>query len=388
MKLLYVMGSFYPTQIGGPNNTVYWQAKALTKKGVDVTVVTTMAGVTDKIQKEYNIQPNKPIKIDNIKVIFFSQNVKHYFSLSLFKWIVCNAGNYDLASLNSYFLPMSWVSAFVFILKKQKFFIAPRGELEDNALIYHHKIKKFMIFSFLKRLYSKSTFVLLTSQQELQFSKKFFKPDMEFKLLPNFIEIDKEPKKIKAKNKKNILLLSRIHPKKKVENLIKAYINLDENIKKKHKLIIAGGYSKQYYDFLISIVRQHNEESSISFVGHKDGKEKEELYKNSKIFVLPSESENFGNVVLEALMHKTPVITSIYTPWQEIEKHKCGFWIDNSPETIEKYIRKILSMKDTEYEKMSENAYKFVDRYYNIENNTQKIMDAFGIESKSNKNGN
>jgi hypothetical protein len=38
MKILYILGSYYPAQSGGPNNTIHWQAKYLSKEDVDVYV--------------------------------------------------------------------------------------------------------------------------------------------------------------------------------------------------------------------------------------------------------------------------------------------------------------------------------------------------------------
>jgi len=375
VKLLYIMSSFYPAQSGGPNNTIYWQAKALVKKGIDVTVVTTMRDISEDLKDRYNIKENNLLEIDGIKIIYFHYQSKYFIPLTLYKWLNKNIKNYDLISLNSYFLPINWLSSFMSIKNKKDFFIAPRGELEDNALVYNKKLKKVMMWLFLKKLYNRSKFVLVTSQQELEFSKRFFRSDMDFKILPNYIEVNENLKNINVENKKDILYLGRIHPKKGIENLIKAYSKLDKNIKQKHKLKIAGKGQVKYLNFLKDLVKQCNEENNILFVGHKEGKGKEELYKNSKLFVLPSHSENFGNVVLESLMYKTPVIASIYTPWQELEKYKCGFWIDNTPDEIEKHIKEVINMPDFEYKELSENAFKFVNERYNIENNIDNLIN-------------
>ena len=59
-RLLFIAGSFYPAQEGGVDNTLFWIAKALASKGVDVTVVTTKKGISDEMKKKSNIRYNVP----------------------------------------------------------------------------------------------------------------------------------------------------------------------------------------------------------------------------------------------------------------------------------------------------------------------------------------
>lgn len=371
MKILYVIGSFYPAQNGGPNNTVYWQARELVKKGIDVTVVTTMSGITKEMKVQYNINEDKEANIDGIKVIFFDYFKKTYFSYKLYYWLVKNISKYDIVNLTSYFFPLSWISACIAIAKKVDFFLAPRGELEDNALKYNFILKKIMMSFFLKKLFNKARFILVTSKQELDFSKKYFNKDMNFKIVPNYIHLDTDLDSINIKNKKNILYLGRLHQKKGIENLIKAYEKLDVDLKSVHKLIIVGTGEESYIKYLKSIV---NCSDNILFLGHKDGQEKRDLYINSKIFVLPSYSENFGNVVIESLMYKTPVISSIYTPWKELEENNCGYWIDNEISILSEHISKILELKFEDYKVLSDNSYDLVNQKYNIKNNIDNFI--------------
>ena len=55
MKILYILGSYFPAQMGGPNNTIHWQAKYLSKQGIDVTVASFKTGLKEDNINQYNI---------------------------------------------------------------------------------------------------------------------------------------------------------------------------------------------------------------------------------------------------------------------------------------------------------------------------------------------
>jgi glycosyltransferase involved in cell wall biosynthesis len=141
--------------------------------------------------------------------------------------------------------------------------------------------------------------------------------------------------------------------------------------------LIAGTGDLTYINSLKELVFNGRYSKRVIFLGHMQGIEKAEVYKRSKVFVLPSYSENFGNVVLEALSFSTPVITSKYTPWKELELNKCGFWVENSPNEIKIYLEKILLMDKLEYLRYSKSAYNFVNSKYNIVQNVSKIQSTY-----------
>ena len=39
-------------------------------------------------------------------------------------------------------------------------------------------------------------------------------------------------------------------------------------------------------------------------------------------------------IIAEALVRGIPVIASKGTPWQDLETHNCGWWVDNDLDTI------------------------------------------------------
>jgi glycosyltransferase involved in cell wall biosynthesis len=384
MKILYILGSYYPAQSGGPNNSIHWQAKYLSKEGVDVSVASLKTGLTQTDINNYNIQLNSKSKVEGVKAYYFNYFFNRYLSFKFYIWLIFNINKFDFVQLTSYFFPITWFSALICNITKTPFSIAPRGELEDNAIKFNRPIKIILHKIFLKFLYGKVKFIMVTSIQELEFSKKYFNEKMIFELIPNYIEISKIGKLLEVDilKKKNILYLGRLHPKKGIANLIKAYFSLNESIINSHLLLITGTGELNYVNSLKELVDSSKYNERVIFLGHKQGVEKEKIYKQSKVLVLPSYSENFGNVVLESLSHSTPVISSKYTPWKSLEENKCGFWVENSPNELAAKLKDLLTMEDQKYIKYATNSYNYVCREFDIGKNIEKLNILYKNYSK------
>src|SRR5690606_13297953 len=114
-----------------------------------------------------------------------------------------------------------------------------------------------------------------------------------------------------------------------------------------YKLVIIGTHTsnnQNYLDHLHRLIDELNLAEHVEFRGHVIGDDKEIAYAESYALILPSESENFGNVVIEAMNHGTPVIASKGTPWSILEAWKCGYHIKNSPEEIAESLDKLISL--------------------------------------------
>lgn len=94
------------------------------------------------------------------------------------------------------------------------------------------------------------------------------------------------------------------HPHKNVEGLIKTFLKLKE----KHKdlnLVLSG--NDHFFWKKIKIENQHE---GIIYTGAITDKELVALYKNAKMFVMPSFEEGFGIPILEAMKCFCPVVSS------------------------------------------------------------------------------
>ena len=384
-RILYVLGSYFPAQQGGPNNTIHWQAKYLSKNGINVTVASFNSGLTQKNIENYKIKMNATNNIEGVKALYFDFFKNKYLSFSFYFWALKNIKKYDFVQLTSYFFPITWLSALLCTIYRIPFSISPRGELEENALKYNSSLKKYLHKYLLRFIYKRACFVMVTSQQELDFSRRFFDNEMKFEMVPNFIDLSGvKPQSVSLiDNKRGILYLGRIHPKKGIERLIEAYKNLDDDLAKDNPLLIVGDGNKDYIRRLKNISKIKKKSThNILFLGHKEGLEKELLYKKSKVFVLPSFSENFGNVVLESLSFSTPVIASKYTPWEDLIKYNCGCWVKNEVKDIQESLTFFLTLNRDVYTLYAKNSYKFVHDKYDINKNIPYLISIYKAHLK------
>ena len=70
-NILYVVGSYFPSQQGGPNNSIHWQAKYLSKNSINATVVSFKLGLTQQNIENYQIKLNSINTIDGVKALYF-----------------------------------------------------------------------------------------------------------------------------------------------------------------------------------------------------------------------------------------------------------------------------------------------------------------------------
>ena len=178
-----------------------------------------------------------------------------------------------------------------------------------------------------------------------------------------------------SKREKIVLYLGRLHHKKNVHGLLEAWKSIPNTSGSGWRLLIAGKPGPGDDEYLEKL----KNESSVncSFVGEVTGLDKEKLYQSARVFVLPSFSENFGSVVLEALANGTPVITTSGTPWDNTVEAGCGWRTSADVKDLRKTMVRAIQTTDDELTRMSLAARQFVRENYSWEKSARTLVDAY-----------
>lgn len=323
--------------------------------------------------KEFNFNlytkiSEKPIikKFSNPQAkLFFLQNLKFGLAKGLKKEI--NKKCHKLFHFHGVWNTLLIQVYFISKKKKIPLIISPRGMMEPWPL-YQKKLKKKILRQLIiDRVFKNSFCIHATSESEAYNLRKlgFTNP---IAVIPNGVVIQDFPDyNKKFYQKKKLLFLSRIHKKKGIENLIDAWRLIDFQIKKNWFVEIVGNGRLDYINFLKDKIRLNGLEDSMKILNPVFGKNKIKLYQSADLFVLPSYSENFGNVVAEALASKVPVITTKGTPWTELDNINAGWCIEIGVDPLKQALIKAIQIDQEKLYLMGLNGRKLIEKKYTIE---------------------
>lgn len=239
--------------------------------------------------------------------------------------------------------------------------LSPHGMLGPAALRYSRWKKQVAAILWQGRALREVDCFRATCDEEVREIRRFGLRQ-PVAVIPNGIDLPRTPPARRTLPRKQVISMGRIHPKKALDRLIRAWVTLQDDFPDWECLLVGpdeGGHAEH-----LSRLCQDLHAERLVITGPVFGAEKLQLLTDADLFALPTRNENFALTVAESLACKTPVISTKGAPWEGLELHRCGWWIDHGPEPMAAALRHAMALPDEERRAMGERGRAWMERDY------------------------
>jgi glycosyltransferase involved in cell wall biosynthesis len=166
---------------------------------------------------------------------------------------------------------------------------------------------------------------------------------------------------------RNLLFLSRLHPKKGCDSLLAAFARVARR-DPRLRLVMAGPDQIGWQRTLVAQAESLGIAGRVTWTGMLTGDLKWGAYRAADAFVLPSHQENFGVVVAEALACGVPVLISDKVNiWREVQRAGAGLIADDTDVGTERLLESWLALAEPERLAMRTAAVPAFREHFEIE---------------------
>lgn len=343
--------------------------------GPAMSTYLTMAGLqwcgvwTEIIQ--YPLSPKGRLWGDEARVTFASKPWEHKLGYShRLKDEIAVMGDFDIYHAQGIWQYPTYALIDVAKHEGKPYIITPRGMLypQDIAKSSTFFKKLSLKWRLLKDL-NHAACVHCTCEEEMRHCRDLG-VTAPIAVITNPIEIKLYPYQ-KEDTVRRIGYLGRVSPRKKVERLIYAFSELGEKAKDAELLIIGGG-DAAYEAFLKNEVKRLNL-NNVRFTGFLSGEEKNKAIASCSVIANPSDFENLGMVILEGLVRGVPCIATTGSPWENLVKHQCGWWVSCEQKDITTAVLDAISATDDTLKAMGERGMLLVKQEYSVQHVAEQM---------------
>jgi len=378
MNILHVVNSLSPVY-GGPAVSVPSLCRELSYLNCNVYLLSGRLG-----------------KLSELEDYGKSTIIERKFNTSELLFLMCGKlpdlsdipENIDIVHLHEIWPIGNVIIADYAIRKGIKLVVSPRSSLLPNDLnrTFFKQVKKWIAWNiYFKKKYQSADGMNATALNEFKAIKSIgFKTKAA--IIPNGIniqEFNNLPDRDlfnkyfpKLCDKKILLFFSRIEPKKGLPLLSHAWGRLAAKFPEWH-LLIAGPDENKHWKHVHSILNSYDLKDRYTYAGYLSGEARHAVLNAAQLFVLPTYWENFGIVIAEAMMAKTPVITTTETPWEQIVDENCGWIIKPAQDELTNVLNRALRMKDETLSEMGKRGHNFVRNNYNWKDLANKMKEFY-----------
>jgi poly(glycerol-phosphate) alpha-glucosyltransferase len=178
---------------------------------------------------------------------------------------------------------------------------------------------------------------------------------------------------------KVMLYLGRLHPKKNLVNLVKAWSSVRREgvsaTERWHLVVI--GWDQGGHERALRGIAEREHLDHVHFLGPRFGKEKEAAFAHAEAFILPSLSEGLPMVVLEAWAHAVPVLMTEECNLREGFDAGAARRIGPVAESIAEGLRTLIRMSESERRDMGQRGRALVERTFTWESVARRMHEVY-----------
>jgi glycosyltransferase involved in cell wall biosynthesis len=329
MRILHVVPTYLPaTRYGGPIIAVHSLCRALAARGHAVEVFTTsIDGPIDTA-----VPYDRPVMLDGVKVRYFASRRLRRLSYapSLMQSLHDEISGANVVHLHSAFLWPTWRAARLSRRRRIPYVISPRGMLVKTLIASRNRLIKSAWIALIERSsLEQASAIHATSAIEAEEIRKFGWRLPRIAVVPNGVDaIEQEARQTPpsadiaalAGQQPLVLFFGRLAQVKGLDRLLHAFARTQRGT-----LAIVGNDYEGLASGLSEMARQLKIDGRVRIVPRTiTDAEKVCMFAAARVFVLPSYSESFGNVVLEAMQRGLPVIVTPEVGAAEVVKESGG----------------------------------------------------------------
>ena len=377
MKFLHIIRSLDP-ELGGPIEGLRQLARAMYAMGHQTEVATLdppgVTWATDFNGLVHGLGPGTGF---------------YGYSSRFVPWIRQHASDYDALFVRGLWQYHSFGTWCALRGSKFKYFVFPHGMLDPwSKRRYPIKhIKKWLYWPWAEyRVLRDAQAVLFTSEDERILARQSFclyrcrEAVVSYGTAAPVGDLEAQKQALLAMHpeltgKRLLLFMSRIHPKKGCDLLIRAFARVLGH-DRDWRLVMAGPDQVGWQKRLTDLSRTVGIADRVSWTGMLTGDIKWGLLRSAEVLALPSHSENFGIVVAEALACGLPVLISDRVNiWREIVEDKAGIAATDTLEGTEDLLRNWINLAAKDRSQMSERARQCFFKRFEIRKAASTLVD-------------